>query len=433
MALGDMLAELQGAVPNIDGAYAKTLINEAWGDVRRLGGWSWQFGESGFTLPGAIGKGTVTLQFGSPLVTADAVATLEWLTPGEGSQYGSLLTQRQFRASGADLDTTPPPPFFDRFGGASTIYDIIALGNNGMVAYGTILTGGSGQTNGTYIVPILDTGAGTGATASITVASGVVTLAPVILTIGANYTNPYIVFAEGGVPATFSFTLFAVLTLNRAFTDPLTTLSGAPVTLQRYFIYQCYIVAPVRDFSRWLSMHDIGNSGWLAVRGDRREVGRADPQRQIFSNPDRLLALGQDERVGSSTPGWERFELWPGPRNRFLYQTWYLHFGADLVNLSDTLPIGIPESMVKAKARARCYEQAEANKDPSNPRGQGADFRFLMGAALKQYESELKMARLRDRDKVDIFVTTMTRLSGGPSSITTFDENTGGIRSAVGV
>lgn len=103
------------------------------------------------------------------------------------------------------------------------------------------------------------------------------------------------------------------------------------------------------------------------------------------------------------------------------------------MNLSDMLPIGIPESMVKAKARARCYEQCEANRDPSNPRGSGADFRFLIGAAMAQYERELKYARLRDRDKCDVFVTTMTRLSGGPSSITTYDENTGGIRSAVGV
>jgi hypothetical protein len=102
------------------------------------------------------------------------------------------------------------------------------------------------------------------------------------------------------------------------------------------------------------------------------------------------------------------------------------------VNLSDTLPIGIPESMVKAKARARLYEQAEANKDPQNPRGAGADYRFLIGAALAMYERELKFARLRDRDRVDIFVSTMTRLAGGPAP-TTYNSASGGIMSQVGV
>jgi hypothetical protein len=333
-----MIGDLQGAVPNMDAAQSRTLVNEAWQDVRRLSGWSFQFLETGFTVPGMLSAGTVTLTFGLPTVMGDAAAQTAWSTVGIGSQYGSLITQRQFRSGGVS--------------GAGTIYDIIA-------------------TNG------------------------------------------------------------ATLTLNRPFTDPLTSLAG-PVAGQKYSIYQPYIAAPVADFERFLAVYDIANSGWLMTRGDRREVGRMDPQRQIFSNPDRLLALGQDERAGSSTPGWQRYELWPGPQNQYLYQVWGLRSGADLVNLSDTLPIGIPESLVKAKARARCYEQAEANKDPNNPRGAGADFRFLIGAALAQYERELKYARLRDRDKVDIFVTKMTRLTGGPAP-TTFNSQTGGILSQVGV
>jgi hypothetical protein len=222
------------------------------------------------------------------------------------------------------------------------------------------------------------------------------------------------------------------LTLDRPFSDPLTNMTGAAVTEQEYFIYQPYIVAPVKDFRRWLSVYDIANSGWLFTRGDRREVGMSDPQRQIFSNPKQLLALGADARLNSSTAGWQRYELWPGPQNQYLYQAWFVRFGQDLVSLSDELPVGIPESMVKAQARYRCYEQAEANKDPANPRGAGADFRFLMGAALKQYEGELKQARLEDRDKCDIFFTTMHRFGGGPAP-TTFDPATGGVRSQVGV
>lgn len=339
MALSDMLFELM-SIPGMDAAYAKTLINEAWGDVRRMGGWSFQLFETGFTVPGALSTGTVTLTFGSASVTGDATASAAWLTT---SQYGSLLSQRQFRSGGTS--------------GAGTIYDIV------------------------YV----------------------------------DVTNPSAV----------------VLTLNRPFADPLTSLT-APVASQQYMIYQPYIAAPYQDFDRWLTVFDIANSGWLFVKGNRREVGLSDPQRQIFANPDRLLALGEDSRTGSSTYGWQRYELWPGPQNQYLYQAWGVRNGSDLVNMTDTLPIGIPESMVKARARARCYENAEATKDPQNPRGAVSDYRFLIGVAMKQYEGELKQARLRDRNRCDIFYSTMHRFRGGPAPAT-FDPATGGVRAQVGV
>ena len=102
------------------------------------------------------------------------------------------------------------------------------------------------------------------------------------------------------------------------------------------------------------------------------------------------------------------------------------------MNLTDELPIGIPESAVTARARYRCYENAEANKDPQNPRGAGADYRFLMGASDKQFSAEIKQARLRDRDRCDLFFSTMHRFRGGPAPVT-FDPSTGGIRAQVGV
>src|SRR5208283_1590556 len=108
MALADMISELSGNATGADYAYNKTLVNRAWADVRRMGGWSFQFGETGFTVPGMLGTGTVTLTFGSPTVIGDANATAAWAT---ASQYGSLLTQRQFRSGGVS--------------GAGTIYEII--------------------------------------------------------------------------------------------------------------------------------------------------------------------------------------------------------------------------------------------------------------------------------------------------------------------
>ena len=80
MPLADMIGELQGSVPNQDAAFARTLINEAWADVRRLGGWSFQFGQTGFTVPGLLGTGLVTLEFGSLLVVGDAAAVTAWTT-----------------------------------------------------------------------------------------------------------------------------------------------------------------------------------------------------------------------------------------------------------------------------------------------------------------------------------------------------------------
>lgn len=339
--LADIIGELQGTVPGADAALSRTLANEAWADVRRLGGWSFQLAETGFTVPGSLSTGTVTLQLGISTVIGDASASAAWAST---SQYGSLLTQRQFRSGGVS--------------GAGTIYDIISV----------------------------------------------------------DFTNPSA----------------AVLTLNRPFSDPLTSMAN-PVSGQQYFIYQPYIVAPSQDFVRWLTVLDIANSGWLWVRGDRRKVSTIeDPQRQIFANPDRLLGLGSDSRIGSSTAGWQRYELWPGPQGQFLYQAWYLRFGDDLVNLTDTLPPGIPESLIKAKARVRCYENAEANKNPSNPRGAGADFRFLLQVAQAEFNRELKDTRRQDREKVDMFVSTMIRTHGGPAP-TTFDNVTGILRAQVGL
>jgi hypothetical protein len=340
MALQNMIFELTGNAAGIDAAYAKTLIQEAWADVRRLGGWSFQLQETGFTVPGSFGTGTVTLEFGNPLVVGDANAAAAWLTPGLGSQYGSLITQKQFRSGGTS--------------GAGTIYDIIAFD-------------------------------------------------------GVN-----------------------TLTLNRPFTDPLGVF-GAGVPNQEYFIYQPYITTPVKDFRRWLTVLDIANSAWLWTRGDRRIVSTVeDPQRQIFANPDRLLALGQDQRVNSSTAGWERYELWPGPQNSFLYQAWYERFGHDLVLLTDELPVPISESLVKSRARVRVYEQSESNKNPNNPRGSGADFRFLMQEAQKTYEWQLKQTRMRDRDACDIFFTTYRRASGGYAPLPSTYAN-GVLRGQVGI
>ena len=202
----------------------------------------------------------------------------------------------------------------------------------------------------------------------------------------------------------------STLTLNRPFTDPLTVMT-APDPAQKYMIYQPYIVAPVKGFGAGCPSSILQTLGGCSPVATGAKLGLTILSVR-FANPSALLALGTDTRLNSSTAGWQRYELWPGPQSQFLYQAWYLWSGPDLVLPTDTLPYGIPESLVKARARYRCYEQAEANKDASNPRGAGADYRFLMGAADKQYGAELKQARLEDRDKCDIFAPPRCTDSG---------------------
>ena len=214
----------------------------------------------------------------------------------------------------------------------------------------------------------------------------------------------------------------STLTLDRPYTDPLPVPVG-----DSYLIYQPYWPTPVPGFIRWLAVRDMTNVRWLNVNADyqqRRSTDMADPQRQIYENPLMLLPYQTDQRPGSSTLGRFQYELYPGPISQYAYQTWFMWEGPDLVNGSDTLPEPITEKLVKNLSFVEAYKWAEANKDPQNPRGSGADFRFLIGAAQTIYESELKACRVNDREKVNMFNATMTRV-GSPAPFSTFNPATG--------
>ncbi len=126
MSLSTMIAEQRGCISGYSALLARTHIQNSWADIRNMRGWSFQLVKSGFGTPGLVNAGTVTVAFGSATVTADATATAAWATT---SQYGSLLTQRQFRV------------------GQGTIYNIIAYA----------VVGGFGQI--TLDRPFIDTGA----------------------------------------------------------------------------------------------------------------------------------------------------------------------------------------------------------------------------------------------------------------------------------
>jgi hypothetical protein len=327
MSLGSMAFEISGSVPGLDVDLARTKVIEAWHSVRKLRGWSFQLSSGGFSTPSQVNQGTVSLAFGGTTVTGDATASAAWAS---ASQFGSLLTQRQFRIGGG------------------TIYNIISMDNT--------------------------------------------------------------------VPTAI------VLTLDRPYTDLLTATSGL-----EYLIYQIYYATPEKDFIRWLAVRDMTNVRWLNVNADyneRRQTDMADPQRQIQENPLMLLPFQTDQRAGSSTLGYFQYELYPSPIAQYAYQTWFMWEGPDLVNNSDELPTPITEYLVKKKALVDSYEWAEANKDAQNPRGAGADFRFLMGKADASYKEELKACRVNDRERVNLFNATMTRV-GSPAPFSTFNPATG--------
>jgi hypothetical protein len=178
VAFQNLIQEILG-IPGMNRGLAATRINEAFLKIQTENVWSFQCQTGGWLTPNMLGgpnssflsPGTITVTPFTNTITADAVATAAWTA---SVPYPPLLTQQQIRVPSYSL------------------YNIIGLGNIGIVSYATTLTAGSGQIPGTYAVAVLDTGIGTNATVSITVAAnGTVTSSPVLLTAGSGYIFGY--------------------------------------------------------------------------------------------------------------------------------------------------------------------------------------------------------------------------------------------------
>ncbi len=388
MAFGNMIQELLG-IPGTNYGLVCTKINEAFQAIQDENIWSFQLSEGGWLTSGLLGgsnqnflsPGTISVTPFTNMITGDVVATAAW----NAVSSFPLLTQRQIRT-----------PYY-------SIYSIIALGNNGTVAYATILTPGSGQTPGTYTVPVLDLGSGVGATISVTVNSnGTVTIPPTVLTVGSGYTGPSINFSQGGTPATFSITLIATLTLDRLWMEP-QQING------NYMLYQNYFPAPI-GFKKWLAIMDSTNNNamdwWTKTQADLAEE---DAERQIFDQPLYVVPYKQDTRPGSATIGQMLYELWPGPLGALPYTFKCLCNWPPLVNKSDTLPFPITDEIVKFRATELLSLWKEMQKGDEMERGSGTDWHFAMQAARAEYDNRLKKIRLRDRDLVELFFTRMRR------------------------
>jgi hypothetical protein len=390
----DMVSELSEAIPSLDRVYAKTLVRRAYQVVRDSNLWSWQLQQGGFSTPQLTDAGSISIPggIGTSLIVGDLTATMTWNA----------------------LPLYFAPPFQQIRATGYSIYSIISQTGNGSIAYATIFSAGSGQTPGTYTYPILDsTGPGVGGSVQIVVdATGVVLLTPVILAGGSGYLSPYIVFSQGGVPAVFTFSQFAVLTLDRPFVDPLPNYTGVG-----YELFQAYIAAPV-GFKRFLNVADMFNCYALDVWTSRRTADMIDPARLYTSNPICMFGLGTDQRgMGTTTPsstlGQQMFELYPNPSTAISYMTYYVSNGPDLVNNSDELPYPITQDVVLEKAKTYAYEWAEGRKDVMLSKGSGANYLMLKKDAEATFLTRLKTLRLIDKDAVDAFNINMNAFMGG--------------------
>lgn len=378
---------------------AQEAVVEALGVIYDQTDWSMQKGYAGWLAPGVIfNTGSTTTTPYSNLVIGDATTTQLVVTyTGQ-----PLLTQLQYRNP------------------AYSVYNIIEVGSYTTVAYLNVFAAGSGQTPGTYVYPILDTGAGTGGMVSITVdADGTATLPPVVLDPGINYVMPFVTFAEGGTPATFSCVRNATLTLDRPWMEP-TSGPGQP-----YMIYQSFFVSPVMDFRKFVEIRDTTNDNfvdfWSATQAD---LAVWDPQRLNFSNPEYVVPAGFDQRPGSATLGWPIFELWPIQGNYVPYSFSFRRRGplpqqpSDFYSMSAPLPI--TDKMVEWKAREILLQDASSRMESKVP-GSGKGMALLSQMAAKQYEARYSEVlsidlNLDGESRVDVHNTG--RFLGGASYAT---------------
>lgn len=203
-----------------------------------------------------------------------------------------------------------------------------------------------------------------------------------------------------------------ILTLDRQFAE----FSGNG---DGYLIFQCYYVPQcsaatvdvtgtvtpyinyLADFKSWISVRNFQN--FIDLHTDRHtriEIDALDPQRSSYFFPTDVIPYQSDQNPASATQGYFMFELWGPPLANYVYQLFGIRRGLDLSPTNQFLPIEIGEDCVLALARVYGYEWAEANKD-MNLRASGPDFKFLMGLALKEYNTLLSLYRQQDREKVD--------------------------------
>jgi hypothetical protein len=192
------------------------------------------------------------------------------------------------------------------------------------------------------------------------------------------------------------------ITLDRPWMEP---ASGPG---QNYYIYQAYFPVPVSDFRAFVEIRDTTNGDYVSfTRLSQDDLSVEDPQRVVFGPalPTYAVPFGIDQRPGSPTLGYRRYEIWP-----HILSVWPLSFtfkrrGALLVNPGDTVPYPLTEELVTFRAKEVLYQYKEAQKGEQVQRGSGADWRFLSEAARAEYKECLKKIRAIDANLHREFLT----------------------------
>jgi hypothetical protein len=176
---------------------------------------------------------------------------------------------------------------------------------------------------------------------------------------------------------------FVTLTLDRPWMEP-GSGSGQP-----YYIYQHYLVSPVQDFRKWIAIQDFTNDQpldfWSLTRAD---LANLDPQRQDQSLPTNVVPAGIDQRPGSSTYGWQRFELYPWQGNLTPYTLTYRRRGqlpevvTDWMSMYPEAPI--TDNMVEFKAKEILFMDKAAEMEAKTP-SSGKGMMLLSTMAQKTY------------------------------------------------
>lgn len=402
--------KITGEVPKTSLDLVLQKMQDALGKIYDQTDWSFQrtITYANWLCPGQVANtGTFTVTPYSPTVIADATATqaINTYTASPGSVF---LTNLQFRNP------------------AYSIYNIIGVGLNGTIAYVTVLTPGSGQTPGTYTFSVLDAGGpGTGATVSITVTSaGTVVAQPIVLTPGSGYVTPIIAFSEGGVAATFSVNENLTFTLDRPWLEPVNGTSN-------YQLYQAYFVAPVADFRKFIEVRDTTNAAaidfWTMTQA---ELAIRDPQRTEFADPSFVVPAGVDQRPGSSTLGYQMFELWPQQLSYIPYSFSFRRRGivpqTQTDFLTTTVPYPLTEELLEWRTLEVLYQFKEAQKEKDQARGSGANWMMLSQYAQKEYSNVLDKILAID---VNLNAELFTRIPGRarPLSNLPYSNQLGGL------
>ena len=174
----------------------------------------------------------------------------------------------------------------------------------------------------------------------------------------------------------------AVLTLDRPWLEP----AEGPIT---YMIYQAYFVAPVQDFRKFIEVRDTRNAHeidfWSMTEA---ELSLRDPQRTRFTTPaEYVVPMGIDQRPGSSTQGWQMFELWPQQLSQIPISFSFRRRGQIPQTYDEyrtlTTPYPITEEFLTWRAKETLFQDAAARMEAVTP-GSGRGMMLLSQQAEKQ-------------------------------------------------